>query len=428
MGNAVNKPYPRGAKPPWPHTGRGVHLLPAAYHGTWMTERGMYWIDLLKSMHISWVVIITDGDSVLEELEVPGWGVTTPLKFLLDHQIVPIVRDGTTLFPRPFMNMECVSRAVELFRSYDSNAEGLDEADIFKPIWLYANEPFDDREYEEDWLDRHPMPDANDPNDFEWVMGKCQERASRVIENGGIAGFPDGPCYPQNPFEHLDKSQWKAEKCVYAAHNYGKNRPRDYPYDSVTQAGTPLTEQEYRAALDDFWNVPDFRDCPLEVINVRRMELKQPGLTAIQDDTCWRGWEKTLWYAEQAGFSVPPLILTEGGWCPRDRAGTGPNTDIRWPNTTPKMVGKKTLEMFGSGPFFAQCPWLLADDAMVPGGYVGWPYDAWVGWAYSDTIDQDTGKPYGPEKPVIDMLIDNPPGKDCPWANVRRSFEAILTA
>jgi len=404
--------YPKGAKPPWAHTDRGVHLLPAAYHGTWM-KRASYWIELLVSMHMSWVVIITDGDSVHERCQTDAYGMISPLELLLNHQITPIVRDGTDLFPNPFTNMECVSRAAALYQSYD-----------MKPMWLYANEPFDSREYDERWLKNHPMPDANDPEDFAFVMDKCQERASRVIENGGIAGFPDGPCYPQNPFDHLDKNQWEAGQCVYAAHNYGKGRPVDYPYDSVTRMGTPLTEQEYRNALDDFWNDPKFRDYKLEAINAKRAEWKQPGLTAIQDDTCWRGWEKTLWYAEQAEFPVPPLILTEGGWCPRDRAGTGPNTDIRWPNTTPKMVGKKMLEMFGEGPFIAQCPWILADDAMVPGGYVGWPYDAWVGWAYSDVIDQDTGEPYGPEKPVVWMLQE----QDCPWTNVIQSFERILDA
>jgi len=371
----------------------------------------MYWIELLRSMRMSSVVIITDGDSVLEKLEVPGYGETTPLEFLLDHQIMPIVRDGTDLFPNPFTNMECVSRAAALYQPYG-----------MKPIWLYANEPFDGREWNERWLKHHPMPDANDPEDFAWVMGLCQERASRVIENGGIAGFPDGPCYPQNPFEHLDRNQWEAGLCAYASHCYGKNRPVDYPYDRVSRHGEPLTEAQYREALDDLWGDPDFQDHTLEEINDARWRLRNLSATAIQDDTCWRGWEKTIWYADQAGFPPISFCLTEGGWQPRDRAGTGEDADIRWPMTTPKMVGKHTLEAFGKGPFFAQCMWLLADDAMCPAGYVGWPYDAWVGWAWKDVVDQDTGELYGFEKPVVRMSQ----GHACGWASVRESVGNII--
>ena len=91
--------------------------------------------------------------------------------------------------------------------------------------------------------------------------------------------------------------------------------------------------------------------------------------------------------------------MTEGGWVPRDRPGTGPNTDIRMPHTTPKMVAKKTLQMFDTpSPFFAICPWLLADEDM---GGSGWPFDAWHGWAYSEK--------YGRKKPVITTLQETPP-------------------
>lgn len=375
-----------------PVSNRGVHLLPAAYHATWMKRAG-YWIDLLVSMHMSWVVIISDGDSVLEQCETDVYGTISPLELLLANGIIPIVRDGTTLFPKPFMNMEAVSRAVPIYAEH-----GL------APLWMVANEPFDGREWEEKWLERHGTPpNATSPDDFAWVMTLLQERMSRVIENGGIAGFPDGPCYPENPFRHLDKSQWDAGRAFYAAHNYGKGRPVDYPYDAVTRHGEQLTEVGYRAALDDFADDRQWYEEPLALMNQRRRELATPGLTALQDDTCFLGYELTQqWAIDTFGYGVP-MALTEGGWCPRDRAGTGPNTDIRWPHTTPKMVAKKTLAAFeGDHPFFSICPWLLADDAMVPGGFVGWPYDSWVGWAYSEK--------YGMENPVIDILRANPPG------------------
>jgi hypothetical protein len=96
---------------------------------------------------------------------------------------------------------------------------------------------------------------------------------------------------------------------------------------------------------------------------------------------------------------VVPMALTEGGWVPRDRPGTGLNTDIRTPHTTPRMVAKKTLQMYDApSPFFSICPWLLACEDM---GGSGWPYDAWHGWAYADQ--------YGSKKPVITALESTPP-------------------
>lgn len=187
----------------------------------------------------------------------------------------------------------------------------------------------------------------------------------------------------------------------------------------------PLTEAEYRAALDDFADDPAWRDLPLETINEARARLARPGVTAIDDDTCWRGWEKIAFWARQTLGYVPPMAMTEGGWVPRDRAGSGPDTDIRWPHTTPRMVARRTLEMFNTeSPMFALCPWLLGDDSMVSGGYVGWPYDSWTGWAYADR--------YGFEKPVIDMLANYPPSMDSQLLQaadrLRRAREKIAAA
>ena len=109
-------------------------------------------------------------------------------------------------------------------------------------------------------------------------------------------------------------------------------------------------------------------------------------------------------YSIEAFGYVVQMALTEGGWVPRDRAGSNP-TDIRWPYTTPNMVASKTLEAYQDDtPHFAICPWLLADGDMA-GGDVGWPFDAWVGWAYEDK--------YGREKPVVGMLRENPPPVGC---------------
>ena len=49
-----------------PVTNRGVHLQPFGFHGMWL-DRASYRTDLMVSMGISWVVLMAEGDSVLED-------------------------------------------------------------------------------------------------------------------------------------------------------------------------------------------------------------------------------------------------------------------------------------------------------------------------------------------------------------------------
>jgi hypothetical protein len=358
-------------------TNRGVHLQPFGFHGTWL-DNASYWVDMMVSMGISWVVMLTEGDSVLEERQ----GIT-PLGVLLDAGIIPIIRDKQR-FPSSFMNVETVRRTVAVYGRY-----GL------RPFWQLYNEPFDDREWE------HKGVPAYDKA-WQIIVSRWAEGASQVVEAGAYVGFPDGPCFADNPFERLRPTGalgfFDAGVAFYAPHSYGKGRPLWYPYDAVTRHGAELSEEAYKRMLDDYQEDRAWFDAPVELLNKQRGEWVDPTRTAIQDDTCWRGWEKIVyWSLESLGY-VPPMAMTEGGWTPRDRAGAAP-TDIRWPHTTPKMVAKKTLHMYDTpSPFFAICPWLLADEDM---GGVGWPFDAWHGWAYSEK--------YGRQKPVISTLQEVPP-------------------
>ena len=360
---------------------RGVHLQPSAYHTKWMEDHA-YWIDLLVSMGMSWVVLINDGDSVLQ----PNTD-HCPLKVLLDAGIIPIIREGGTLFPRSFEDHDTFLRTVELYDRYGLN-----------PLWIIRNEPFDDRE----WANRKVPKDA-----WNIIMRVWSEAAQFIATNGGIVGFPDGPCYDFNPFESIKEYglKWIFDQGLgfYAGHHYGKGRPLDYPTDPVSRLGIQLSMVDYETALDDYANDPDWNEGPgvLAMMNAQRAdpEWMAPGLTAIDDDTCWRGWEKIAHWSQQSFGYVVPMAMTEGGWVPRDRAGSGNNIDIRWPYTTPNEVAVKTLEMFETpSPLFAICPWLLADEDM---GGSGWPFDAWHGWAHSER--------YGSKKPVIGVLQDHLP-------------------
>lgn len=352
-------------------TNRGVHLQPFGYHGQWL-DNAAYWIDLLVSMDMSWVVLLTDGDSVRQT-----YHSLNPLTVLLDAGIIPIIRE-TRPFPRPFAEHDTFHWTVDLYGQY-----GL------KPLWIIRNEPFDSRE----WVNKQ-LPD----NPWHTVMTVWARAAQFIAANGGIVGFPDGPCYSFNPLESIRdwNCKWLFDEKLgfYAGHHYGKGRPRDYPYDAVTRYGAPLTEEAYQRLLDDYAEDPQWREESIDLLNHRRRDLQSASLTPLQDDTCWRGWERIAhWSLETFGY-VLPMAMTEGGWVPRDRPGTGPDTDIRMPHTTPQMVAKRSLQMYDApSPFFAICPWLLADDDM---GGSGWPFDAWHGWAYSDR--------YGPKKPVIAVL------------------------
>ena len=353
-------------------TNRGVHLHPFGFHGDWLRD-APYWVDLLVDMDMSWVVIITDGDSVRQTYGTKK----SPLEVLLEAGIIPIIREQR-LFPYPFADQETFLWTVDLYQDY-----GL------RPFWIIRNEPFDIRE----WV-RHKVP----ANALEIVMRVWSEAAQYIAANGGYVGFPDGPCYDFNPFEKIEEygCRWIFDeaKGFFTGHHYGKNRPRDYPYDAVTRHGTPLSEEAYRRLLDDYAGDPRWREEPLELINQRRAELKSPGLSPVADDVCWRGWEKGGHWSRQSFGYVVPMAMTEGGWVPRDRPGSGPGVDVRMPHTTPKMVAKKTLQIYDTpSPFFAICPWLLADQDM---GGTGWPFDAWHGWAYNEK--------YGIQKPVVTVL------------------------
>ena len=301
-----------------PVTNRGVHLQPFGHHGDWLEReaRDAYWSNLLQSMGVSWVVLLTASDAVRQT----HFGLN-PLKVLLDAGVIPIIREQKQ-FPRPFTEHDTFRWTVDLYGQY-----GL------KPFWIIRNEPFDDREWE-----RHRVPaDA-----WEIIMRVWSQAAQFIASNGGYVGFPDGPAYDFNPFESIKERdcQWIFDQGLgfYTGHHYGKNRPRDYPYDAVTRHGAQLTEEAYVRLLDDFADDRSWREEPIDLLNQRRTALQEASLTAVKDDTCWRGWEKIVhWSLESFGYVVP-MAMTEGGWVPRDRPGSGPNTDIRIPHTTPKIV------------------------------------------------------------------------------------------
>jgi len=182
---------------------------------------------------------------------------------------------------------------------------------------------------------------------------------------------------------------------------------------------------EYEAALDDFFGESEWMDPPLEVLNQERWDKKKPNLTAIQDATCWMGWEQTeFWMMRDLGFLIPHF-QSEGGVTPKARAGTGENQELRYVYPTPKDVARKTLDIYrwnslpdrpAHNTLFAICPWILASEHL---GCTGWYTDCWLGGAFYDK--------YGFEKPVYWTLKDNPPSQ-CDPAGARDKVSDALAS
>jgi len=386
-----------------PISNRGVHGAPTGYHAYWMENATVrtQWLDRMEAMHLSWIVLLNDSDSVLER-----FGGKPVVLWLLERGIIPIIRDQGQLLA-PFLSQKAVRETAAIYADF-----GL------KPIWKMRNECADDRE----WV-KHKTP----PDWFEQYCAWFAKYAPVVFENGGLPFFADAPLYDyerQNPFAVVPRELWDAG-AGFGSHNYGKNRDLDYPRDNVSRFGTPITMEEYRAALDDYaddanWNEAIRDPGIINKINKQRRDWANPEKTVFQDQTCWHGWQVVVYYSHQTLGYVVPMAMLEGGFVPRDRPGSGgETTDIRWPYTTPKMVAKKTLAMYQEDtPFIAICPWLLACKEM---GGSGWEDDSWVGGSFSDK--------YGLEKPVVKLLHDNPPGQRASRAElVRRARDKLDAA
>lgn len=365
---------------------RGAHGPPCAYANEWVAQ-GDLWPQRMKEAGLDWVVLYSASDNAL---------TTGAAERLLDWHIYPIVRFEHTL-PDPFTYMAATEGLVALYGRY-----GL----ALMIAWL--NEPgmpceWRDQEVPRDWMQVFAR---------RWMEG-----ARLIAERGAIPLLADRPCWEVNPFELVRGCEdlFYTDQAGVAYHGYGLNRPPWYPGDSVSRTGLPeLSEASLAAQLDEFagdpvWNEPGVVPWMNEL---RRSWPPREGQTGTTDPTCWRGYELLQEYSRQAfGGHVVKMVMTEGGWTPRARAGSGPDTDIRYPYPTPLRVAQWTLFAFrelerlaaeGSAPLEGMCPWCFADSLMNGGHSAGWEADAWWSTAWLS---------HYPEwrMPVYDWLVRNPP-------------------
>jgi len=379
-------------------TPRGVHMQPSGQWGMFL-ENYSEWIARLVAMHITYVVALTDSDSILIQKK----DGKNPIELMFDAGIIPVIRLNGSNLPGHFTHQSVTEQLVELYSRYNA------------PCFIqYLNEPGDSRE----WVNGYVPPDW-----WEIWTSRWREGARQIIERGAMAVLPDGPCFDKSPFpdcslgiEEYFASGWVA----YGGHYYALNRPLDYPYDDAQRLGTPMTLDEYLKSLDRFASDPNWHDPPLNVLNSERARLANPNLTALEDDTCWRGWEKVeYWMDRDLGYKIPHL-MTEGGVTPKARAGSGPNNELRYTLPTPQKVAERTLQMYNhpDSPLSVVCPWVLASEWL---GAVGWYDDCWFGGAYYDM--------YGFDKPVVGMLTLNAPDEvDDPMSILIQSARDSIAA
>jgi len=392
-----------GGKPPWPTTVRGVHWDATYWHQSWLKNAGMqtYRADLLAQMGIGWVTLLSDGTSALEEFTDIADGKTKPaVQWFLDRQIVPIVREAG-MMNYPFT---CnVKGLVDAFAPYG-----------MKPQIIPGNEFGDERE----WAN-HKVP-----RDWrERCVARFQQAASDIVGAGALCLFPDPLADWDWWFENLAHlaPMFAARDMGVAAHLYGVGRPPDYPYGPEIQQRQHITDAEWRAALDDLVDHPHFNSKTVDMINACRDTWPNPS-TVWDDPTCFGAWRVIRESARRWFGCEIAMCMTEGGWTPKDNA----HRDDRYPYTTPKAVGHYTLDVFSATDhgMYAITPWCINGEPL-------WYTESWVGGAYMDVIDRDTGLPYGYEKPVVRMLADEvpqppqPPDLTAQFDKLREQFARI---
>ena len=321
--------YPR----PYEDNGRGIHW--SSSPGVWGEDNWAFWKKELLDMNVSWVKVVASHDGLTDGL----------IKRLLDINIIPIIRIYIGQ-QNPQALAEAAPGAIALIKKYVSWGVRYFETN---------NEPDSRREWSvpfpDDWL--------------EIVARNFLTDWKAITDVGGIAGFP---CFSfgggrQNPFELI--ADWGAshvfERMWIPIHNYGLNRPVEYPNDPVNLNGQQLTQEEYEMYGGE-WAF----ERPLEAVNKDRwgqrvnkdkLPDKEFDNLILEDFTCWRAFERfNEWFSSVAGFSVP-IITTEGGF------NVSAFVDGRYPKLNPQLASKeqiKSEEQDWPEYYFSDMYWIVA--------------------------------------------------------------------
>lgn len=349
--------YPRPAN----DTGIGVHWTVGFASAIGLGKIRDFWIPEMKAMGIKWVKIFNhDGAIDFAEL-------------LLAEGFMPIVRiyrpspNPSTLDIREIVHLDVFIRAgVHYFE--------------------FNHEPDQDGEWKGG---RVPA------NGIDLVVENTIANMELILERGGMPSVP--AVANGSRWDLVGKIVARGRKDLFngpvwhAIHNYGRNRPLDYPYDSGNQEGSPYTQRFYQAIAAETWGEDGWRGRSLQEINRLRLERCNPGATIMDDHACWLAYEfMDARNRRHLGRSIP-ILSTEGGYL------VGEDVDPRYPATTPDLHLAQTLEacrvMMGSSTRYQPAPdyyfcsafWLLGNAVLGSAGawceHHAWVSEHWPGGA-----------------------------------------------
>jgi hypothetical protein len=360
--------YPR----PKDDTGIGVHWSAGFAAAIGLGEIEQKWLPELLAMGVKWVKV-ANHDGALDFV-----------RLLLKHDIMPVVR-----LYRPQPNPGVLdTRALQAVTDYV--AAGV-------RYFEFNNEP-----------------DLG----VEWQGGERPEDALAIVARNAIidmeailerGGYPAVPALaPGTKWDvvgeicRLGRRDLFAQPVWQAIHNYSLNHPLDYPYDEGNQQGAAYTADFYGRLTAERWDGDAWQGWSLERVNDERRRNYNPGATAFDDPSCWRGYERyDRLIRDQIGRSLP-LLATENGFI------VGERPDPRYPATTPQMHMAQTLEacrvMMGTSTRFDHAPdyyfctafWLLGNYNL--GSWMPiWEGQAWYSSRWPDA-----------RLPIVDALKAEP--------------------
>lgn len=346
-------------KRPPDDNGRGIAGYPIA--GWKGGDRGFdYWIAELQELGIKWLRVVDDsGDSffLCEKLLRAG---IFPIVKMLRRDLPP--NDS----PEPNPGHISAREEVTIKKLIDLGV-------------LYFetnNEPDNPAEWKQ-----HAVPGDLEESAklvaLNWLFD-----ARFILEAGGYPALPavsSGSSMDLiGALASLGRQDILLDGAWIAVHNFGHNRPLNFPNDRVNQNGAQLTAQEY-----DFgpltkwvwWDSTLNREDTLDEINAMRAQRKSAGQVIVHDHAAFREYEYMDAIAKKhLGRSIP-ILATEGGY------QVGRRTDLRYPRITPALQADLTVAMFEfmqrDAPeyYFAACPWLLVGNQKTQAS--AWYSDFW---------------------------------------------------
>lgn len=349
--------YPRPAN----DTGIGVHWTAGFASTIGIGRIRDFWIPEMKAMGIKWVKIFNhDGAIDFAEL-------------LLAEGFMPIVRiyrpspNPSTLDIREIVHLDALIRAG--VRYFEFNHEPDRDAE-----WKGGRVP---------------------ANGLDLVVDNTIANMELIAERGGMPGVP--ALSSGSRWDLVEKIVARGRRDLFngpvwqAVHNYARNRPLDYPYDSGNQEGAAYTQRFYQAVAGESWGEDAWRGRMLQDINRLRLDRCSPGATIMDDHDCWLAYEfYDARNRRHLGRSIP-ILATEGGYL------VGEDVDPRYPATTPDLHLAQTLETcralmgvssrFQNAPDYFLCSafWLLGNAVLGSNSawceHHAWYSDRWPGGA-----------------------------------------------